>query len=198
MTKQPAPLLALADRIEEANESPMVISVRAAERLRRRSRRADSGFSQHYRRTFKRFDRAPLNVRSLCSTRTSGKTKMNAIDQLKSVLCGPDGQCCIAGADEDRSIINRALAALAQPTQEPAFYGFMMEEECCVHICYSPAGPGGPNNELSTAYYTSPPQRQPLTDAEIWQMVNDCSFNRDLHADKFARAIEAKLKEKNV
>ena len=46
--------------------------------------------------------------------------------------------------------------------------------------------------------YTSPPQRQPLTDAEIWQMVNDCSFNRDLHADKFARAIEAKLKEKNT
>lgn len=36
----------------------------------------------------------------------------------------------------------------------------------------------------------TPPHRQPLTDAEIWQMVNDCSFNRDLHADKFARAIE--------
>ena len=37
-----------------------------------------------------------------------------------------------------------------------------------------------------------------LTQAEIWQTVNDCSFNRDLHADKFARAIEAKLKEKNT
>ena len=36
-----------------------------------------------------------------------------------------------------------------------------------------------------------------LTDAEIWQMVNDCTFAHDLHADKFARAIEAKLKEKN-
>ena len=35
MTKQAPPLLALADRIEEANESPMVISVRSAERLRR-------------------------------------------------------------------------------------------------------------------------------------------------------------------
>jgi hypothetical protein len=35
------------------------------------------------------------------------------------------------------------------------------------------------------------PQRHPLTDAQIWQLVNDCSFNRDLHADKFARAIEA-------
>jgi hypothetical protein len=38
--------------------------------------------------------------------------------------------------------------------------------------------------------HTSPPKRQPLTDAQIWQLVNDCSFNRDLHADKFARAIE--------
>ena len=39
--------------------------------------------------------------------------------------------------------------------------------------------------------YTSPPQRQPLTNEQIWQLENDCSFNRDLHADKFARAIEA-------
>jgi hypothetical protein len=37
-----------------------------------------------------------------------------------------------------------------------------------------------------------------LTDAEIWQTVNDCTFADDLHADKFARAIEAKLKEKNT
>ena len=36
-----------------------------------------------------------------------------------------------------------------------------------------------------------------LTDAEIWQMVNDCTFAHDLHADKFARAIEAKLRSKN-
>lgn len=41
--------------------------------------------------------------------------------------------------------------------QEPAFYGFMCEEECCVNICYTPSAPGGPNNELPTAYYTSPP-----------------------------------------
>jgi len=34
------------------------------------------------------------------------------------------------------------------------------------------------------------PERQPLTDSQIWQLVNDCSFSGDLHADKFARAIE--------
>ena len=35
MTKQPEALLALADRIEEANECPMVISIYAADELRR-------------------------------------------------------------------------------------------------------------------------------------------------------------------
>ena len=40
---------------------------------------------------------------------------MNPIDQLKSVLCGPEGKCCIAGSDEDRSIVDRALQALEEP-----------------------------------------------------------------------------------
>ena len=35
MNKQPSPLLALADRIEEANDCPMVISIHAAAELRR-------------------------------------------------------------------------------------------------------------------------------------------------------------------
>jgi hypothetical protein len=40
---------------------------------------------------------------------------MNQLDQLKSVLCNPEGKCCIAGSDEDRAIVDRALEALAQP-----------------------------------------------------------------------------------
>jgi len=39
---------------------------------------------------------------------------MNPIDQLKAVLCDPNGKCCIDGSDEDRAIIDRALQALAQ------------------------------------------------------------------------------------
>jgi hypothetical protein len=52
----------------------------------------------------------------------------------------------------------------------------------------------------STKIYTTPQQRTwvGLTDKEIWQLVNDCTIGNDLHADKFARAIEAKLKEKNI
>jgi hypothetical protein len=61
--------------------------------------------------------------------------------------------------------------ALNKPVQEPAFYGFMDEEECCVHMCFTPNAPGGPNNELATAYYTSPhavqlvPSAGPITPA---------------------------------
>ena len=36
---------------------------------------------------------------------------------------------------------------------------------------------------------------QGLTDEAIWQIATDCTIGGDLHADKFARAIEAKLKE---
>ena len=43
---------------------------------------------------------------------------MNAIEQLKSVLCNHDGKCCIAGSEEDRAIVDRALQALAQPYPE--------------------------------------------------------------------------------
>jgi hypothetical protein len=45
---------------------------------------------------------------------------MNAIEQLKSVLCDPESKCCITGSDEDRAIVDRALQALAaQPAPVP-------------------------------------------------------------------------------
>ena len=39
---------------------------------------------------------------------------MNAIETLISVLCGPEGKCCISGSDDDRRLIDSALADLAQ------------------------------------------------------------------------------------
>ena len=45
---------------------------------------------------------------------------MSPIDQLKSVLCGPEGKCCISGSDDDRHLIDSALAELAQATAAPA------------------------------------------------------------------------------
>lgn len=37
---------------------------------------------------------------------------MEAVDALKSVLCGPDGKCCIAGSQADRDTVDTALAAI--------------------------------------------------------------------------------------
>ena len=39
---------------------------------------------------------------------------MTAIETLISVLCGPDGKCCISGSDDDRRLIDAALVYLAQ------------------------------------------------------------------------------------
>ena len=42
-------------------------------------------------------------------------------------------------------------------------------------------------------HFATPPQRPwvGLTDEAIWQIATDCTIGGDLHADKFARAIEA-------
>lgn len=39
---------------------------------------------------------------------------MAAIDKLISVLCDPEGRCCIHGSDEDRRIVDEALNTLRQ------------------------------------------------------------------------------------
>ena len=39
---------------------------------------------------------------------------MNAIETLVSVLCDPEGKCCISGSDDDRRLIDSALAELTQ------------------------------------------------------------------------------------
>ena len=83
---------------------------------------------------------------------------------------------------------NKALKeSLRQPEQEPDKY--VMDIECTK--C------GAKQSGVLTVN-TTPPQRKPLTDEQIWHMANDCTIGGDLHADKFARAIEAKLKEKNI
>ena len=48
--------------------------------------------------------------------------------------------------------------------------------------------------------HSFPPQRTwvGLFDEEIWQIATGCTIGGDLHADKFARAIESKLKEVNT
>ena len=43
---------------------------------------------------------------------------MKALDALRSVLCGPDGKCCIAGSVAGRDIVDAALIALQAERDE--------------------------------------------------------------------------------
>jgi hypothetical protein len=94
----------------------------------------------------------------------------------------------------------------AQPEEEPLEYwnaveGWVKIDEVRKH--FDSVGCGTiykTDGEGRAPLYTSPPKREwvGLTYGNIWQAVNDCTFSGDLHADKFARAIEAKLKKKNT
>jgi hypothetical protein len=98
-------------------------------------------------------------------------------------------------AMEDHWTNNPMFSEVKQEQSEPAFYGFMDKNDCRVNICYTPWAAGGPNNELPTAYYTTPQQRTwvGLTDEEVKDFVKDWNCVRNL-----VNAMEAKLKEKNT
>ena len=49
---------------------------------------------------------------------------MNAIETLISVLCGPEGKCCISGSDDDRRLIDSALAELAQAARTDSGFDY--------------------------------------------------------------------------
>jgi hypothetical protein len=106
---------------------------------------------------------------------------MDAIEQLKSVLCDPEGKCCIAGSDEDRAIIDRALQALTQRTTPPAAQPAPVQEPVAwavfegrnAHDLYLPqeyvealkmAEYKGDHAEVKPLYTAPPAQRQPLTE----------------------------------
>ena len=48
---------------------------------------------------------------------------MKAIEALTSVLCDPEGKCCISGSDDDRRLIDSALAELAANAADRAIEG---------------------------------------------------------------------------
>lgn len=85
---------------------------------------------------------------------------MNPLEQLKSIFCDPKGKCCIAGSNEDRAIVDRALAALAQPQQEPVARVLSQREMA----------------EAAKRYTSPPSQRKPLKDeqatkAALWDLA---------------------------
>lgn len=90
---------------------------------------------------------------------------MTPIEQLKSVLCDPEGKCLIAGSDEDRAIVDRALQELAlqelaqpplpvQPAQEqwkcvgpPCKCNASNAKQCCYAVFTKPPLPVQPVQE---------------------------------------------------
>ena len=81
--------------------------------------------------------------------------------------------------------------ALAHPTQEPVAYFKKWEDKSGEHkdIKFS-------NSEGYKPLYTHPKEWQGLSDDEIIPMYNEPSSDAEMI--DFARAIEAKLKEKNT
>ena len=126
---------------------------------------------------------------------------MNKDEALKLALnFVEDSECGTADLEA------RIKEALAQPEQEPVAWGFqntaitgsnrwmMLREEVPADDQY--------NGALWTPLYTTPPQRKPLSDEEIYSLADSLEiWNEDdeewiLDPNTFARAIEAKLKEK--
>ena len=62
---------------------------------------------------------------------------MNAIETLISVLCDPEGKCCISGSDDDRRLIESALAELAQAAQQAPLSSLPSWEECQLRVSNS-------------------------------------------------------------
>jgi acyl-CoA synthetase (AMP-forming)/AMP-acid ligase II len=119
------------------------------------------------------------------------------IETLIQELSRSEISLVLPSAIEDAFATHRAIQeALAQPVQEPVAW-------------ITPSGEGfrlrlaPPENDVPLAWdalYASPPQRQPLSDEQIIDLAvqwpaetNDWASHFD-----FARAIEAKLKEKNT
>ena len=106
-------------------------------------------------------------------------------------------------------LISALKEALEQTEQEPVAWMFQHEETgrtMCVDAQQVEWGFENANPRLKKIgpLYTSPPQRQPLTDEEVDEIVDahttDDGQGYDIWCDGrgVARAIEAKLKEKNT
>lgn len=130
-------------------------------------------------------------------TRELLQQALEALENIQEVLADPSD---LLSTDVDL-VLHACTAlrqALAQPEQEQEQEP---EQEQVASIYITPDGKrefDDWRHDLPigrSLLYTSPPQRQPLTDGEIWQLVNDCTIASDVHMIKFARAIEAKIKD---
>jgi len=150
---------------------------------------------------------------------------MTPIDKLKSVLCDPEGKCCIHGSDEDRRIVDEAITALQAIIEQPApvpegsvskgefnrmrddYNDLVNRSEQDAkdatrwrkHVKYCQFQGVDLDYQITTPPAAQPAQKPwvNLTDEEIKEAVRGAGMSFTLPDFKVARAIEAKLKEKN-
>ena len=135
-------------------------------------------------------------------TKEALKLALEALEDACGDRCNAEYNPCF-----QREAITAIKEALAQPAQEPFEYwnaveGWVKIDEVREHFdsvgcgtIYKTAGEG------REPLYTTPPQRKPLSDEEIYLLADSLEiWNEDdeewiLDPNTFARAIEAKLKE---
>jgi hypothetical protein len=98
------------------------------------------------------------------------------MEALESVLCNPEGRCCIIGSEADRAIVDAALdelkKTLAQPEQ------------------------GEPDYKTLAIQLQQQRTWVGLTDEEMYKLWLSVDEESDRMA--FGEAVQAKLKEKNT
>lgn len=109
---------------------------------------------------------------------------------LEALEAGPDVDPIFAG--ETEAALRAALAQQPEPAQEPDFHGFMSADGTQVDLCFTPSVPRS-DGTYATAYYTAPPQRPPLTDAEMRKLWSQYGYKSAL-CMRFARAIKRKVR----
>jgi len=135
----------------------------------------------------------------------SGMVALNQpeLDQLKAVLCDPNGKCCIDGSDEDRAIVDRALQALAKPDQEPEPSAWVTDDFAITYTA-EVAQRWRDKGWKVVPFYTAPPPKEwvGLTDDERNTMIGRIQHDqytrqRDL-IGKTQIITEMYLKERNT
>ena len=109
------------------------------------------------------------------------------------------------GYQANQKAIAAIKEALAQPKQEPVAHMYADDYERMLNsetFCtvYSVAVGSPTRGETTIELFTTPPQRKPLTEDQIqkiWDVAAGAIPGWSRHI-AFARAIEAKLKEKNT
>ena len=101
---------------------------------------------------------------------------------------------------EGAEAITAIKKALAQPEQEPVAWAMLHDNGHFIDAIH-PDEHARVEGKYIHPLYTTPPQRKPLSDEEIYSLADSLEiWNEDdekwiLDPNTFARAIEAKLKE---